>query len=76
MEFRVLGPLEASAGGRAASLGSGKQRLLLAALLLSANRVVSADRLIDHLWGEAPPATAQTALQGHVSALRKRWART
>jgi YVTN family beta-propeller protein len=71
MEFRVLGPLEARAGGKAVSLGSGKARLLLAALILNANRVVSADRLLDHLWGDAPPATAQTALQGHVSALRK-----
>ncbi|MDQ4019786.1 MAG: winged helix-turn-helix domain-containing protein [Actinomycetota bacterium] len=52
-------------------MGGTKQRALLALLLLNANRVVSTDRLIDQLWGETPPATAATALQGHVSALRK-----
>jgi YVTN family beta-propeller protein len=40
-------------------------------LLVHANEVVSSDRLIDELWGERPPETAATALQGHVSQLRK-----
>jgi branched-chain amino acid transport system substrate-binding protein len=44
---------------------------LLALLLLDAGRVVSSDRLIDELWGEAPPEDAPTALQQHVSRLRK-----
>jgi YVTN family beta-propeller protein len=71
MEFRILGPVEVSEAGRPVPLGGAKQRALLALLLLNANRVVSTDRLIDQLWGESPPATAATALQGHVSALRK-----
>jgi DNA-binding SARP family transcriptional activator len=69
--FRILGPLEAEADGRALRLGGGKQRALLAMLLLSANEVVPRERLIDGLWGESPPETAQTALQVHVSQLRK-----
>jgi DNA-binding SARP family transcriptional activator len=71
IEFGVLGPIEASRGGKAIQLGGGKQRALLAILLLNANEVVSADRLIDQLWGESAPETAGKALQVHVSQLRK-----
>jgi DNA-binding SARP family transcriptional activator len=71
MEFRILGPLEASEEGRPLDLGGGKQRALLGVLLLNANRVVSRDRLIDALWAEEPPETAVKALQVYVSQLRK-----
>lgn len=52
-------------------LGGGKQRALLAILLLHANESVSADRLIDDLWGEQPPPTALRTLRAYVSRLRK-----
>jgi predicted ATPase/class 3 adenylate cyclase/DNA-binding winged helix-turn-helix (wHTH) protein len=71
MEFRILGPLEALDGGQPVALGGGKQRSVLALLLLQPNETVSSDRLIDELWGEDPPATAAKALQVHVSRLRK-----
>jgi DNA-binding SARP family transcriptional activator len=71
VDFRILGPLEVLEGGRALPLGRGKQRALLALLLLRANEVVAQDRLIDELWGESPPPTAATALHGYVSRLRK-----
>ncbi len=71
MEFRILGPLEVLDAGAALTLGGAKQRALLAILLLSANRVVPNDRLIDDLWGEKPPETAAHALQVYVSQLRK-----
>jgi DNA-binding SARP family transcriptional activator len=71
MEYRVLGPLEVVRQGRTLELGSGKQRTLLAALLLHANEVVSTDRMIDALWGEHAPATAPKIVQGYVSQLRK-----
>src|SRR5256886_10960788 len=71
MEFRILGPLEVTVDERALDLGGHKQRTLLALLLLEANRVVASDRLIDALWEEEPPETAQKALQVHVSQLRK-----
>jgi DNA-binding SARP family transcriptional activator len=70
LEFRILGPLEVSENGRLVELGGRKQRALLASLLLRANEVVSADRLIDELWGETPPPTAAKTLQAHVSRLR------
>jgi DNA-binding SARP family transcriptional activator len=71
LEFRVLGPVDVLADGRPVPLPAAKPRALLAALLLSRNRVVSVDRLIDDLWGEEPPETATKALQGYVSQLRK-----
>src|SRR5215207_6948290 len=71
MDYRILGPVEVWEDGRPVPLGGGKQRAVLAFLLLNANRVVSSDRLIDQLWDGQPPATAATALHGHVSGLRK-----
>jgi DNA-binding SARP family transcriptional activator len=71
VEFRILGPLEVTEDGQAVALGGAKQRGLLAFLLLHANHVVPRDRLIDELWETDPPDTARTALQVHVSQLRK-----
>ena len=71
IEFRVLGPLEVGRPGEWLSLGSPKQRALLAALVISANRVVSVDRLVDELWGDEPPSRAMASLQAYVSRLRR-----
>ena len=71
MNFRLLGPLEVSDGERSLALGGVKQRSLLAVLLLQANELVSSDRLIDQLWGPAPPASASKSVQVYVSRLRK-----
>ena len=72
MEFRLLGPLElVDDGGRAVELPAGKPRALLALLLLEARRIVSVARIVDALWGEAPPATAEAVVQGYASRLRK-----
>jgi DNA-binding SARP family transcriptional activator len=71
IEIRLLGPLQAVRGGQTVVLGGAKQRVVLALLALNAGRVVSADSLIEALWDGHPPATAATALQGHVSRLRR-----
>ena len=71
LEFEVLGPLTVRVAGAEASLGSGRQRLLLALLLVDAGRPTPVPRLIEQIWGDDPPATATAALQVHVSALRK-----
>lgn len=68
MEFRILGPLEVSSEIPITAL---KHRALLTHLLLRANEVVSADALVDALWGERPPASARKLLQVYVSQLRK-----
>jgi ABC-type transport system substrate-binding protein/DNA-binding SARP family transcriptional activator len=71
VEFRVLGALELVDGGKPVPLGGRRQRSLLAVLLLHANKVVSTDSLIDELWGERPPATAQHTVHAYMSRLRK-----
>jgi len=70
MEFRTLGPLCAVVSGRVVSIGSARQRAVLAVLLLSANRPVSAARLIDAVWGEQPADSAQNLLRTYVWRLR------
>ena len=69
--FRALGPLEVVVAGRVSRLGSAKLRLTLAALLVNANAVVSADRLVGILWGDEPPATATSRVQSLVYRLRR-----
>ena len=70
MEFRILGPLEVVDGDELIDIPGTKLRALLALLLLHPNQVMSTDRLVDGLWGEAPPKTAPNTLQSHVSHLR------
>ncbi|MFL5965288.1 MAG: BTAD domain-containing putative transcriptional regulator [Gaiellaceae bacterium] len=71
IEIRILGPIELIVDGEVMPLGGHKLRALLALLVLDSNHVVSTDRLLDSLWGENPPRTAQTSLQNLVSQLRK-----
>jgi predicted ATPase/DNA-binding SARP family transcriptional activator len=68
--FGVLGPLVLERDGHAVPLPSGRQRSLLALLLLGGGVPLSRDRLIDELWGERPPASAVSALHVHLSKLR------
>ncbi|MEV0703624.1 BTAD domain-containing putative transcriptional regulator [Saccharopolyspora sp. NPDC050389] len=71
MRFGVLGPLEArTADGEAVAVPEAKVRALLAALLAH-DGPVSADRLIDDLWGAEPPGNPSNTLQTKVSQLRK-----
>jgi WD40 repeat protein/DNA-binding SARP family transcriptional activator len=71
VEFRVLGPLEVSEGGRSRQLGGPKQRTVLAHLLLRANRLVTSEKLMDALWGDELPPSARNTLQGYIKRLRK-----
>ena len=71
MEFRILGPLEVVEDGNPVALGTLKERLVLGVLLLHANEFVSRERLIDDLWGEAPPPTARKAVNVYLSKIRK-----
>ena len=72
--FRILGPLEVTDGDRALTPSGEIQGALLAILLLNANRVVSADQLIDLLWGEQPPHSGATALQTLLRPYREKLA--
>jgi DNA-binding SARP family transcriptional activator len=71
MRFRVLGPLEVWDDSVQRELGAGRQRALLALLVLRRNDVIPVDRIIDALWGEHPPATAHKVVHGYISQLRK-----
>src|SRR5262245_12825965 len=71
MEYRILGPLEVVEDREPVALGTLKERLVLGVLLLHANEFVSRERLIDDLWGEAPPPTARQAVNVYLSQLRK-----
>src|SRR5881275_3214842 len=71
MEYRILGPLEVLEEGRQLEVGRLKERTVLAVLLLHANEFVSRERLIDELWGVAPPPTARKAVNVYLSKLRK-----
>jgi DNA-binding SARP family transcriptional activator/streptogramin lyase len=73
VQYRILGPLEVVVDGTAMPLGPAKERALLGILLLHANQVVSAERLVDELWGENPPRSAPKVVQVYVSQLRKRF---
>lgn len=70
LEFRLLGPFSATRGQTLLSDGGGRRQALLAVLLLSANRPVSAEALAAAVWGEQPPASAPNLVQGYVSEWR------
>jgi DNA-binding SARP family transcriptional activator len=71
LDLRVLGPLQASLGGRPLDLGPFRQRAVLARLAAAGGEVVSTDRFIDDLWQDQAPPKALAALQVYVSNLRR-----
>jgi DNA-binding SARP family transcriptional activator len=71
MDFRILGSTEVLDGTRRVELPAGRGRALLALLILHAGEPVAAERIVDELWGEDPPRTADTVVQGLVSRLRR-----
>jgi len=70
-QFRILGAVEVLVDGTPAALGAPKQRAVLAMLLVNRRRVVSANALVDGLWGESPPASAVQSLQVYIHGLRR-----
>ena len=71
LHFGILGPIEARRDGADVDLGPPKQKAVLAILLISANQVVSLDRMIEMLWVDNIPARAQGSLQAYIYNLRK-----
>jgi DNA-binding SARP family transcriptional activator len=71
MDFGILGPLEVRRDGVPIEVPGTRQRAVLAALLLSANQVVSSERLLDDVWGEDLPSAGATALRVRISQLRR-----
>src|ERR1700719_4245094 len=71
MEVRLFGELEALIDGVPVPVRGAKQRALLALLALQRGQPVSADRLIDLLWGAGKVANPANALQAQVGQLRR-----
>jgi DNA-binding SARP family transcriptional activator/tetratricopeptide (TPR) repeat protein len=70
MEIRLLGPVEICSAGVRMSAGPPQQRMMLAALAVDVPRPVPAGVLIDRVWGEEPPKTAEQAVWTRISGLR------
>ncbi|MFL6125134.1 BTAD domain-containing putative transcriptional regulator [Actinophytocola sp.] len=70
VRYAILGPVEVHANAGPVPLGGPRAQSVLAALLLSANSVVSVDTVVDMVWGERPPHTGRRQVQNHVSAFR------
>jgi predicted ATPase/DNA-binding SARP family transcriptional activator len=70
VEFLLLGDVDVLIDGRRVEIGHARQRCVLAALLLEANRAVPAEQLIDRVWADRPPYRARNALSAYVSRLR------
>jgi DNA-binding SARP family transcriptional activator/WD40 repeat protein/class 3 adenylate cyclase len=71
LAFRVLGPLEVLDGDRRVAIGGPKERLVLALLLARVNSPVSVDALIETVWGDHPPRTAERTVHTYVARLRR-----
>lgn len=70
LRFRVLGAVGVELGAKFVDVTARRQRALLALLLLNANRSMTANELIDGIWGDHTPKHPDTALQIVVSRLR------
>ena len=71
MDVRLFGQLEVADGGVALAVRGAKQRALLALLALHRGEPVSADWLIDVLWGDGLAANPANALQAQIGQLRR-----
>lgn len=71
MRVGVLGPLQVSHEGLALPVHAAKHRVVLAALLVNANRVVSYDELAEALWDGSPVSGAHATVRTYVSRLRQ-----
>jgi DNA-binding SARP family transcriptional activator/WD40 repeat protein len=71
MNIRMLGPFTVEVNGSAIKLAGPKQRAVLSLLAMRANGTLSVDQLVDALWGDRPPASAEKMVQQYVSQLRR-----
>ena len=67
--FGILGPTVATVGGQTVDLGPPKQRALLALFLIHPNRVITSERVLEELWGDAASGK-DNALWVYISRLR------
>jgi DNA-binding SARP family transcriptional activator len=71
LEFRLFGEVELRAAGRMLDVGTPRQQVVLAALIVDAGRPVALETLVDRVWDDGPPVEARNVLYSHVSRLRQ-----
>ncbi|SCL68046.1 AfsR/SARP family transcriptional regulator [Micromonospora chersina] len=71
LRFEILGPQRAWYADRPLDLGPGKQRAVLAVLLLAEGRPVPTGQIVDAVWPEEPPANGPNVVQKYVAGLRR-----
>ncbi|MEU8378677.1 BTAD domain-containing putative transcriptional regulator [Streptosporangium sp. NPDC048865] len=67
----ILGPVTGRRGARRFDLGEPRRQAVLCLLAVNAGRVVTKEKLIDGVWGERPPKTAEQSVYTYVSGLRR-----
>ncbi|WP_162184778.1 AfsR/SARP family transcriptional regulator [Allokutzneria albata] len=70
MRFRLFGGVEARVDDQLVDVGHARRQCVLVSLLVEANRPVSAEQLIERVWGDCPPTSARNALHGYLARLR------
>ncbi|MFI1864551.1 BTAD domain-containing putative transcriptional regulator [Streptomyces jumonjinensis] len=70
MDFRLLGEIEVRSAGRPLDVGTPRQQVVLAALVVDARRPIALEALIDRVWDHDPPASARPVLYSHLSRIR------
>ena len=72
VQICLLGGVSAATDdGDPVDIGPAKCQAVLAALALSAGSAVPVSRLVDLVWGESAPRTAEKSLQSYIARLRK-----
>lgn len=71
MEVHLLGPVGLSRAGKAIALTRSHRRCVLAALAIAPGQPVSAETLVDRVWGDQPPPEVRRSLYSHVSVVRR-----
>ncbi len=67
----VLGPVTAWYGDQELPVGQPRQQAVLGILAMRANRVISRGELVDAVWGQDPPASAEGGVYTYVAGLRR-----
>ncbi|MDG5805278.1 BTAD domain-containing putative transcriptional regulator [Streptomyces ossamyceticus] len=71
MEISLLGPLVVRSGGHELRVSAPRQRIVLATLVLNANKVVPVQTLARFVWDGTPPPSATATIRTYVMRLRQ-----